>query len=131
MVNGSPRRARARSPLAVLQALSCGLLLICPVCRQGRMSGSLFRLRERCPRCGVVFERDPGEMTGGMAINMVVSSILGVALAIYLAFFTTLSIPALAAILGAVTVGFGLLFHRHARGLWVAFLYLSGAIDER
>ena len=131
MVNGSPRRARATSPLAVLQSLTCGLLLICPVCRQGRMSRSLFRLRERCPRCGVVFERDPGEMTGGMAINMVISSILGVALAIYLAFFTTLSIPVLAAILAAVTVGFGLLFHRHARGLWVAFLYLSGAIHER
>jgi hypothetical protein len=70
-------------------------------------------------------------MTGGMAINMVLSSLVGVALAIYLAFFTTLSIPALAAILAAVTLVFGLFFHRHARGLWVAFLYLSGAIDER
>jgi uncharacterized protein (DUF983 family) len=117
--------------LRAVQALGYGLLLICPVCRRGRMARSLFQLHERCPRCGVVFERNPGEVTGGMAINMVLSSIIGVAAAVYLAFFSAVSAAWLVAALVGITLGFGLLFHRHARGLWVGFLYLSGAIAER
>jgi uncharacterized protein (DUF983 family) len=117
--------------LRVLGALLCGLLLICPVCRRGRMSRSLFRLRERCPSCGVVFERDPGEMTGGMAINMVLTSILGVAGAIYGALFSGLAMGLVAVLLAVATVGFALCFHRHARGLWVGLLHVTGAIGER
>jgi len=114
-----------------VEALGYGLLLVCPRCHRGRMAGSLFTIRERCPHCGVVFERNPGEVTGGMAINMVLSSIIGVALAIYLAFFTTLDLAVVAAVLLVVTLGFGLVFHRHARGLWVGVLYVTGAMDER
>ena len=95
------------------------------------MARSFFQLRERCPVCGVVFERNPGEVTGGMAINMVLSSLVGVAAAVYLAFFTTVSPFWLVVALVGITLGFGLLFHRHARGLWIGFLYLSGAITER
>ncbi len=117
--------------LRQLRSLLLGLLLICPVCRRGRMSGSLLTLRDRCPHCGVVFERDPGEVTGGMAINMVASSIVGVAVAIYGAVFSGWDVSLLVAAVVGVTLGFGLLFHRHARGLWVAVLYITGAIYER
>ena len=128
--NGSSRRPPVTLWRAV-QALGYGLALICPVCRRGRMARSFFQLRERCPVCGVVFERNPGEVTGGMAINMVLSSLVGVAAAVYLAVFTALSPLGLVVALTGLTLGFGLLFHRHARGLWVGFLYLSGAIAER
>lgn len=114
-----------------LQALLYGLLLICPVCRRGRMSRSLFALHERCPNCGVVFERDPGEVTGGMAINMVASSVVGVAGAIYGALFSGREMVVVIAAIVVATLGFGLLFHRHARGLWVGVLYITGAIYER
>lgn len=114
-----------------LRSLLCGLLLICPVCRRGRMSQSLLTLRQRCSHCGVVFERDPGEVTGGMATNMVASSIVGVAVAVYGAVFSGWDVPVLVAAVVGVTLGFGLLFHRHARGLWVAVLYITGAIYER
>jgi uncharacterized protein (DUF983 family) len=104
---------------------------ICPVCRRGQMFRSFYTMRDRCPRCGVVFEPDRGEVTGGMAVNMVISSFLGIAIAIYLAFFTDLS-PLLAiGLMVAVTLGFALLFHRPARSVWVGCLYLTGALHER
>jgi len=41
-------------------------------------------------------------------------------------------IPAVLLILvvGAFTVAVGLLFYRHARGLWTSILYLTGSIFE-
>jgi uncharacterized protein (DUF983 family) len=95
------------------------------------MGQGFFSIRHHCPVCGVVFERDPGEVTGGMAINMVISSVLGVFLAIYGALFSRLNILVVVALLVAITLAFGLVFHRHARGLWVGFLYATGAIAER
>jgi uncharacterized protein (DUF983 family) len=130
----SPNGASGGPPMTAWRAvvaLAYGLALICPVCHRGRMGRSFFQLRERCPVCGVVFERNPGEVTGGMAINMVLSSMVGIAAAVYLAFFSTVSPLWLVVALTGITLGFGLLFHRHARGLWVGFLYLSGAIRER
>ena len=114
-----------------VQGLIYGLLLTCPVCHRGRIARSLFKMNERCPHCGVVFERDPGEMTGGMAINMVGTSIIGIAAAVYLAVFSGLNMAVVVPVLVAIVLGFGLLFHRHARGLWIGFLYVTGAIAER
>jgi uncharacterized protein (DUF983 family) len=114
-----------------LASLLFGLALICPVCRRGRMFRSLFVMRERCPQCGVVFEKNAGEVTGGMAINMVLTSILGVVAVVYGVFFSGLDINVVIAAIVVFTVGFGLLFHRHARGLWVGFLHVTGAVAER
>jgi len=48
----------------------------------------------------------------------------------YFAFFTHISVVLLIGVLAICTVAFGLLFYRHARGLWVSILYLTGSIDE-
>jgi uncharacterized protein (DUF983 family) len=114
----------------MLRILLCGLLLICPACRYGRMFRSLWTMNLRCPVCGIIFERDAGEVTGGMWINATVTSTLAVAPALYFALFTRISIALLLGILAAFTIVFGLLFYRPARGLWVSILYLTGSIDE-
>jgi hypothetical protein len=95
------------------------------------MSQSFFGIRERCPHCGIVFEKDPGEVTGGMAINMVLTSILGVVAVIYGVVFSGLDVNLVLGLIALGTVLFGLVFHRHARGLWVGFLHITGAIAER
>jgi uncharacterized protein (DUF983 family) len=89
-----------------------------------------YRMQVLCRQCGLQFEPDPGEMTGGMAINMVLTSVLGTAGAIYFAVFTTTPMGWTAFGLGAAATVFGLLFHRPARGLWVSVLYVTGAIYE-
>jgi uncharacterized protein (DUF983 family) len=45
----------------------------CPICGQGRLFVRWFRMRERCPRCGLRFARIEGHWTGDLGINTVVS----------------------------------------------------------
>lgn len=113
----------------IIRALLLGLLLICPACGRGRMFRSFFTMNVRCPNCGVIFERDPGEITGGMGVNTVVSSTLGFVL---MAIGLIAGVPTLPLIAGLVVfmLGFPVLFYRHARGVWTGFLYLSGAMFE-
>ncbi len=116
--------------LRTLHILALGLLLTCPACRRGRMFRSLFTMNVRCPTCGVIFERDPGEVTGGMAINMTLTSTIALVGGGLLGVLTDLPAALLILIVGALTVAFGLLFYRHARGLWTSILYLTGSIFE-
>jgi uncharacterized protein (DUF983 family) len=114
----------------ILRILILGLLLTCPACRHGRMFRSLFVMNVRCPVCGVIFERDAGEVTGGMAINMSLTSAIAVIGGGLLGVFTDLPAAELIALVGLITVAIGLLFYRHARGLWTSILYLTGSIFE-
>ena len=87
-----------------------------------------YRMRKQCDRCGLVFEPDQGEMTGGMAISMVLTSILGTAFAIYAAFGLRANVFVAAAALVLGGLAFGMWFHPHARGLWVGVLYATGQL---
>ncbi|HEX2036329.1 MAG TPA: DUF983 domain-containing protein [Chloroflexota bacterium] len=129
-----PRPPGGAGPGTWLVALLYGFLLRCPVCHRGAIFEQpwpwKYRMNERCPVCGVRFMPDKGEITGGMAMTMVLTSILGVPAAIYLALFTTLSTPWLVGWLVGVPTLFGLWFYRHAQGLWVAVLYLTRSMEE-
>ncbi len=113
----------------VLRVLYITMLLRCPACQRGRMFRSLFQMNVRCPVCGVVFERDAGEITGAMAINTALMSLMAIAGAV-LAIVTDL--PASWIIGGTATtmIVFGVFFYRHARAVWVGILFLTGAIFE-
>src|SRR5687768_1199612 len=113
-----------------IRILLCGLLLTCPACRYGRMFRSLWTMNLRCPVCGVIFERDAGEVTGGMAINMTLTSLIALVGGGLLGVLTDIPAVLLIVLVGAVTVAVGLLFYRHARGLWTSILYLTGSIFE-
>lgn len=113
-----------------LHILWIGLRLTCPACQRGKMYKSLFDMHARCPHCGVVFEQDAGEVTGAIAICMtVLLTFIGVAGGV-LALLTTIPAGILILGLSIFTTLFGILFYRHARGLWVSFLFLSGAMFE-
>lgn len=116
--------------LRIISILLLGLRLICPACRRGAMFRSRFTMNVRCPVCGVIFERDAGEVTGGMAINMTLTSALALVGGGLLGVYTTLPALLLIVGVGALTVACGLLFYRHARGLWTSILYLTGSIFE-
>ena len=114
-----------------LHKLLTGFRLRCPNCERGRLFPgrfNLFRMEKICPECGVRFERSDGEGIGGMFINLGLAEILAFA-----GFFTTEAVfhpPLLTQILvwGGFNVIFCLLFYRHARGLWVGVLYLTGSV---
>lgn len=101
----------------------------CPVCLHGRMFRSHFTLNVRCPNCGVIYERAAGELSGGMAINTVVTLSIAISGA-FLALFTSIDIGALIGILVALVIVFPIWFYPYARALWIGLLYLTGSIRE-
>lgn len=54
------------------------LLLRCPHCGRAGLLHSWFRMRERCPGCGLRVERGEGEdyFLGGMMFNIVLSELV-------------------------------------------------------
>src|SRR5437870_3605824 len=115
--------------LRIVRILVQGLLLICPACQRGRMFRSLFTMNVRCPVCGVIFERDYGEVTGAMAINVTLTMFIALVGAGAAAIS---DVPLLPLFLGmaVVVIAFSLWFYRHARGLWVSIIYLTGSMFE-
>jgi hypothetical protein len=59
-----------------------GLARRCPWCGRGGLFHGWFRMVERCPRCGLAFEREEGAFLGAMALNY------GVAGGIFMAVLT-------------------------------------------
>jgi uncharacterized protein (DUF983 family) len=113
----------------IMHVLWLTLWLRCPACQRGQMFRSMFRMNVRCPVCGVVFERDHGEITGGMAINTVlvlVIAVVGAILSVITTYPTWLIIGGTAVVMTVV----GILFYRHARALWIGILYLTGSMFE-
>jgi uncharacterized protein (DUF983 family) len=49
------------------------LLLHCPVCGSGGLFRRWTRMVERCPRCGFLFERSPGQFIGAVGMNTIVT----------------------------------------------------------
>jgi hypothetical protein len=93
------------------------------------MFRSLFQMNVRCPVCGVVFERDAGEVTGAMAINTALMSLMAITGAV-LAIITDIPASWIIGGTAAMMIIFGVFFYRHARAVWVGVLFLTGAIFE-
>jgi uncharacterized protein (DUF983 family) len=105
-----------------------GIGLRCPVCEQGSLFSGWFQMHRRCPHCGARFERDQGEVSGGMTI-----SILATSLTFLVGFFVTDALFAWAlwaqlVIWIAFVVLFPVFFYRYSRALWVALLHLAGRV---
>jgi uncharacterized protein (DUF983 family) len=105
-----------------------GLRLRCPVCDQGELFRDWFTMNRTCAHCSVRFERHEGEVTGGMSVSIVVTSLV-----FFVGYFLTEVLwdwPL--AVHFALWVPFAILFpigfYRHSRALWVACLYLTGDV---
>ncbi|MFO7167157.1 MAG: DUF983 domain-containing protein [Chloroflexota bacterium] len=113
----------------IIRVLLHTIRLRCPACERGRMFRSWFTMNVRCPVCGVIFERDAGEVTGGIAINSVATSALAVAGA-SLAWRSDVPVWPLIGVLVVVSTLFAMWFYRHARALWTGILFLTGSMFE-
>lgn len=49
----------------------------CPRCLEGSIYEGRFRPREKCPDCGLVFEREPGYFLGSFYISYGLGAIVG------------------------------------------------------
>jgi uncharacterized protein (DUF983 family) len=64
----------------------------CPRCGGRSLFQRWFTLRERCPHCGLRFEREEGYWTGAIAANVIVTELLFVTLMILAFLFATATI---------------------------------------
>lgn len=62
--------------------LGRGLVKHCPLCGSGDLFVGWFRMRERCPRCGYLFEREEGFFLGAYVINLAITQGLLLVLAV-------------------------------------------------
>jgi uncharacterized protein (DUF983 family) len=95
----------------------------CPYCGSPGIFEGYFALRDRCPTCGVTFEREEGYFLGGYALNLVVAEFVALGLALYLLFGTDLRDLGLIwqeAIAVALAVAFPLILFPFSRTVWIA-----------
>ena len=95
----------------------------CPYCGSSGVYDGYFALRERCPRCGVRFEREEGYFLGAYALNLIVAELIGLGLAIALIFKTELRHLALVwqeVIAVALAIAFPLILFPFSRTVWIA-----------
>jgi uncharacterized protein (DUF983 family) len=101
--------------------LKRSLLLRCPVCGQGKLFRGFLAMHERCPSCGVKFEREPGFFLGSIYINYGLTSLI-VAIAYPLLLFKYHYPKQSLLIAGLIFVLiFPVLLFRHSRSLWIGF----------
>ena len=95
----------------------------CPYCGSPGVYDGYFALRDRCPRCGVRFEREEGYFLGAYALNLIVAEFVGLGLAIVLIFKTDLRhLPLIwqEVIAVALAIAFPVILFPFSRTVWIA-----------
>ena len=100
--------------------LSRALQLRCPRCGGGKLFKGWFRMHERCPECGLKYERAPGYFLGSTYVNYGATAILLTIAYMGLHFGAGFSNRELALPLAAFCVVFPLFLFRYARSYWLA-----------
>lgn len=102
-----------------------GLAKRCPRCGGGSLYRGWFRMRDRCPTCGMCFEREEGFFTGAYLINFAITegflflAVMGFVLVLANSDGGTgLAVPLVIGLVIAVIAP--LLFYPFARTIWSA-----------
>ncbi len=105
-------------------ALRRGLALRCPRCGRGPLFDGPFRMRARCPACGLAFEREAGYFVGAIYINYGVTVLLALAGYFALERWLAPSVGWQVALWGAFAVLFPLWSFRYSKAVWLALDHL-------
>ena len=114
-----------------LVLLARGLRQRCPVCGKGKIFQGAFKTYERCPVCNFTYEREPGYYTGAIAINLIVTELVIVAVAVPVAASQAVSIPVMVLIGATLPVLLPLLCYRPAKSIWMSFDHIIHPDDDR
>jgi uncharacterized protein (DUF983 family) len=101
-----------------------GLKLKCPACGLGQLYGSFFKMRDECQYCGLVFAREQGYFIGAIYLNVVVTESLIFATYLALILAHRITEQSTYTILFILALLVPVLFHRHARSLWLSLDHL-------
>ena len=103
-----------------------GLAKRCPLCGSGGLFTGWFRMRERCPGCGYLFEREEGFFLGAYVINLAIAEGLVILLAVVPTIVLLARNPdtdvvpiLIAGLVGAVVAPMA--FYPFSKTIWTAF----------
>ncbi len=99
-----------------------GLRKRCPVCGNGGLFASWFKLKDRCPTCGYTFAREEGYWVSAIIVNM------GVIEAIFLLVFVVVVIATapevawgpLIVLAAIVNLAFPIFWYPFSKTVWMA-----------
>jgi len=102
-----------------------GLVKHCPLCGSGGLYTGWFRMRERCPGCGYLFEREEGFFLGSYVVNLGVTEglvILGgiIPCIVFLSTNPGASVIPILLVALALAVLAPIAFYPFSRTLWAA-----------
>ena len=121
-----PPPTKRRGEPGATRAFLRGATKRCPRCGGGRLFSNWFRIRDRCPRCGLRLEREEGGFLGAMTLNYVVTALAWVTLLVVwlVVDLPDLHVAALTIASLAVAVFVPLLFWPFSKTIWAAVDYL-------
>lgn len=113
--------------------LKRGVTKRCPRCGERDIYRTYFRMRERCPSCGYLFEREPGFFVGAYLINFAI--IEGILFVLLMGFIAWKDQNPDAGVV--IPIGLGLLlgivgpvvFYPYSRTIWSAFDLLMTPLE--
>jgi uncharacterized protein (DUF983 family) len=104
--------------------LKRGLARHCPNCGSGKLFRGWFKMAERCPRCGIKFEREEGFFLGAFLINFAIGE--GLIAVLLFGYVILLSANAHVSVPGFIAAGIGLsvaatmFFYPFSKTVWSA-----------
>jgi len=108
------------SPVSTM--LRRGLSRRCPVCGHGRLFRRWVCMVDACPRCGLRFERSPGQWLGSWFLNIVLAqvAVVGVLIAGVAIGWPDPPMVPIALLAGFVALAVPLAFFPFSRTIWTA-----------
>jgi uncharacterized protein (DUF983 family) len=103
------------------------LAMRCPHCLQGKIFSGFWKMNERCPVCGIRFEREPGYFLMAMFVGymLALGALAPVALLLY---FRDASPRAYIIAIGVTLAVLSPLVFRYARIIW---MHIDEVLDPR
>ncbi len=102
----------------------------CPVCGNGGLFISHFKMSRSCPACHATFWKDPGESLGAMYLDYAVAAGAFLICWAVLAWTTQLSDLSQLVILSVVAIVSVLVCFPYTRSFWTVLVYISGGIER-
>ena len=88
------------------------------------MFRGLFTMHDRCPACGLLFEREQGYFVGAIYVNYAVTVALIFVGSLVLDRYVTLDVTWQIVMWSVFAVAFPVVFFRYSRSLWLSVEYL-------
>lgn len=106
------------------------LRLRCPACGRASIVARPFQIKDSCAACGVLFKREEGFFVGAVAINLVTTEAVIIAMCVGGAFVVGFAFESMLWPLLTTAFVFPLAFYHHSWSAWLTFDHLVEKLPQ-